>query len=143
MLHRIVAAGIGLLGASCLAAPLAISAGIGNNIGRPAASSLPLVDPGKPIPNPPSSGGSHKHFVFRFREHQQLVTGTPLWWGYAGDGPYYPPVAPVPVETTIFDLPPQERSRPPVFHEPICRTDTVTVPSESGGTSSINITRCY
>jgi hypothetical protein len=149
MIHRIVAAGIALLGAGCLAAPLAISAGINpGSSGRFAATSLPLVNPGHPIPNPPSpphSGAFHQHFAFKsFRRHEGFVPNTPLWWGYAGSGPtYYPPVATVPVETTIFDLPPQERSRPPVAYEPGCRTDAVTVPSESGGHRTINITRCY
>jgi hypothetical protein len=150
MLHRMTAAGIALLGACCLAAPLAISAGMNAGMnagmsGRPAAPSLPLVDPGKPIPNPPpQSGGNHQHFAFRsFRHHEGAEPGTPLWWGAAG---YYPQVESEPSEAPGYVYLPRDftdRPRPQVLYQPGCRTDTVTVPSESGGQRAINITRCY
>jgi hypothetical protein len=151
MVSRMIAAGIALLGASCLAAPLAISAGpnvgVSAGVNQRAAPSLPLVDPGKPIPNPPSppQSGGHHHFAFRSpRGHEPFEPGTPFWWGYAGYAPaYYPQLEVAPVAASAYEVPPQERSRPQVFYQPGCRVDAVTVPSESGGMRTINITRCY
>jgi hypothetical protein len=73
-------------------------------------------------------------------------TGFPVWWtgsylpsypyGYvdpSGEVPYaYPPLENF-----------SERSRPVVTYQRACRTDSQTVPSESGGERTINITRCY
>lgn len=151
MIHRMIAAGIALLGASCLAAPLAISAGVSGRIssgmnGHFRAPGMPLVNPGKPIPNLPSpqSGSFHQHSAFRsFRQHERFEQGTPLWWGY---GPSDYPVAEVePSQSQVYIYPQEfaERPRPPVLYQPGCRTEAVTVPSESGGQRTINITRCY
>jgi len=138
MLHRIMAAAIAIVGASLLAAPLAQAF---NQHG----AGLPLVDPGKPIPTPPSGGGTHPHFgaFHNFRRHEELANGFPLWWGYAGA---YQPAETTTTEPPIFVYPSRDfadRSRPQVFYQPGCRTDTQTVPSEAGGTRTITITRCY
>jgi hypothetical protein len=73
--------------------------------------------------------------------------GFPLWAGYAPY--YYPPGYVVPSEQPAYVYPAyppdywEERSRPVVTYQPGCRTDTQTVPSESGSARTINITRCY
>jgi hypothetical protein len=69
-----------------------------------------------------------------------------LWWGYE---PYVPFDYPFEYagEEPLYAFPPGEdfshRSRPVVFHEPGCRTDTQTVPSQAGGERTIHIVRCY
>jgi hypothetical protein len=73
-------------------------------------------------------------------------TGFPLWW--AGSYlpsypyPYADPSGEVPYAYPLMENF-SERSRPVVTYQRTCRTDTQTVPSESGGERSINITRCY
>jgi hypothetical protein len=139
MLHRMIAASIAVIGVSVLAVPLAQGF---NQRG----AGLPLVNPGKPIPKPPSGGGMHPHFgaFHNFRRHEEFANGFPLWWGgYASD---YQPTETTTPEAPLFYYPPRDfadRSRPQVFYDPGCRTDTQTVPSEAGGTRTITITRCY
>jgi hypothetical protein len=73
-------------------------------------------------------------------------TGFPLWWAgsYLPSYPYgyADPTGEVPHAYPLMENF-SERSRPVVIHEPSCRTDAKTVPSESGGERTINITRCF
>jgi hypothetical protein len=72
--------------------------------------------------------------------------GFPLWWAgtYLPSYPYgyAEPYAEVPNAYPLMENF-SERSRPIATHEPSCRIDTKTVPSESGGERTIHITRCY
>jgi hypothetical protein len=150
MTHRILAASIILL-CSGLAVPIS-AAPMGRSAHPPA-----LVKPGQPIPIPPTS----RAFVRSFRERSDALrpfgrrsfAGFP-WWGYGSYGPadfpsdYAPEQEPLTYPYPYpYPYPPyenfSERSRPPVFYQPGCRTDTQTVPSESGGERTIHITRCY
>jgi hypothetical protein len=140
--------------------------GFGTMAGIPVAAegagvraSLPLVNPGQPIaPQAPlmasPATGFRTHFgafgTFGHNGHFQRYP----WWGFAGTGPIYypsdytPPVPPVESFPAPYPAYPpyenfSERSRPPVYYQPGCHTDTQTVPSEAGGERTITITRCY
>jgi hypothetical protein len=75
--------------------------------------------------------------------------GSPLWWDdnapFASS--YYPSEYGPPYVEFPYGYPPfenfSERSRPIVNRPSECRTDSQKVPSESGGETMINITRCY
>jgi hypothetical protein len=154
MVHRLLIAGIIMLG-------LGSMAGVSTAAG-PSASPATLGRPGAPLPHPapnitaPMASPAHAlraHFGplarSRFKDRPQQF---PTWWGYPPyEGSEYPPEYPVPIEggaMTSAAYPPfenfSERSRPPVFHQPGCRTDVQKVPSaRGGGEQTINVTRCY
>jgi hypothetical protein len=77
--------------------------------------------------------------------------GFPWLLGYDDQGPYYyfygypgaPPDANAPAASTADMGPAPNQPVPVVAYRPGCRTTTQTVPAESGGTSTISITRCY
>jgi hypothetical protein len=145
MIHRILAASIILL---CSGPTAALSAA---SNGR-SAHSLELVKPGQSMRFP---APTFRPAVRGFRAHgdafrpfsRRHFAGFP-WWGYEPYGPdyfpsdYAPDAEPLPLPYLPFENF-SERSRPPVFYRPGCRTDTQTVPSESGGERTIHITRCY
>jgi hypothetical protein len=84
----------------------------------------------------------------RFKDRSQQF---PPGWGYPPyGGDDYPPEYTAPSESGPVPsaaYPPfenfSERSRPPVFYQPGCRTDVQKVPSERGGETTVNVTRCY
>jgi hypothetical protein len=84
-------------------------------------------------------------FFFRGREHRDGELRR--WAGYGiGYGPYDPGAYPASYDEPSYpyaypDAPPAERymARPPLH----CTTDAQKVPSEKGGETSINVTRCY
>jgi hypothetical protein len=145
MIHRIVAASIILLSFGLTAAVSAAPTGR-------SAHPLALVRPGQRIPTPtPPSTRFVRHFgAFGAFDHRHFARFP--WWGYGSYGPtdfpsdYAPEAEPLPYPYP-YPYPPfenfSERSRPPVFYQPGCRTDTQTVPSESGGERTIHVTRCY
>src|SRR6266567_6553162 len=147
MFHRILA-GIVVLGFGSMAEMSAAADG------RLARSSFPLVSPGQPLPPPapafvpPQARGFRAHIgAFGFGHNTHFLRFRP-WWGAppyvsSGDAPWddAAPVGSIPLAYPPFENF-SERSRPPVFYRPGCRTDTQKVPSESGGEVTINITRC-
>jgi hypothetical protein len=158
MTSRIFAASIVVLGIGAASLLVETSAG-----SAPLVAASALVRPGAP---PPVAAPSFAHrFVPRgigafsrmdgFHRGSRFGDGrgqaVPLWWGYASTFPgYYPPYAAPEYLPPYGDLPYasppyvnfSERSRPVVAHAPECRTDSQTVPSESGGERTIHITRC-
>jgi len=114
----VVAAGTLVLGISSKAAPLATP---GASPGR-SGPSLPLVNPGHPLPPMPGfgTGGIHPRFrAFRASHlYNEIPPGSPLWWGYAGAGPgYYPPDYALPYESNVFVYPPYGNF--PSYSEPL------------------------
>jgi hypothetical protein len=146
MSYRMLAAGIVMLG---FGAATGVSAAAQ---GGSAHTSLPLVNPGQRPPAPVAPATSFRsHFGAFGAFGRSSRFGRFPWWGAAPYGQiYYPPeeapsIVSIPVPYPLY--PPyenfSERSRPPVAYEPGCRTDTQTVPSETGGERTISITRCY
>jgi len=77
---------------------------------------------------------------------RRFLPQQPAWFpplmGYDDQGPYsnfyaYPAAWPDEVGSGLNQV------VPVVAHPPGCRTTTQTVPAERGGTSTVNITRCY
>jgi hypothetical protein len=87
--------------------------------------------------------------AFGFR--QPAFPGFPWLLGYDDQGPYYYfsgypgtlPDANAPTAPALDTGPGSNQPVPIVAYRPGCRTTTQTVPAESGGTSTISITRCY
>ena len=153
MIHRLLMAGVIMLGLGSMAE---VSTAVGSS-----ASPVTLVRPAAPLPHPaqsvrpPMSPPAHAlrgHFrpfaLSRFKDRSQQF---PLSWGYPpyGEGAY-PSDYTAPIDSgpvPYMAYPPfenfSERSRPPVFYQPGCRTEVQKVPSERGGEATINVTRCY
>jgi hypothetical protein len=147
MISKKCAAGMAALvtfGIGATIAPVETSARSGGFGAAPSMSAHGSVR--SSFASPHSALAHMRDFRTRLGDRRGERTGFPLWWsgdylpsypyGYAdlsGEVPYaYPPMENF-----------SERSRPIVTHPPACRTDTQTVPSESGGERTINITRCY
>lgn len=87
--------------------------------------------------------------AFGFRRPANL--GFPWLMGYDDQGPYYysygyPGTVPDanPSAAPAADTSPGSTQPVPIVaYRPGCRTTTQTVPAESGGTSTVSITRCY
>ena len=148
MISRIFAAGIGVLGIATMAAPVETSARPGGFV---AASSLGARSFVRPSIATPFSAHTFRSERMRqingfhlSREAERQSPGSP-WWGDASDLPsYYPSGYAVPYGGLPYPIENfSERSRPMVFYQPGCRTETQMVPSEGGGERSITITRCY
>src|SRR5215472_5294623 len=153
MIHRMLMAGIVMLGVGPIAE---VSTAAGRS-----ASPLTPVRAGAPLPHPaqsvtaPMSPPAHavrSHFGpfarSRFKDRAQQF---PLWGGYPlGGVSAFPSDYEAPIESgagPYMAYPPyenfSERSRPPVFYQPGCRTEVQKVPSARGGEQSITVTRCY
>ena len=132
-----------------VAAPSLMARGVGHQTAAPhlaVSSARPFVR--QPVNNgfrAPMNGLRFSQFRGR---HER---GFPWWWTYANGAPYdypsyYPPeyLPTYGLPATAYppiEYPPQSPRVVP--HEPECRTDTQKVPSEAGGETTINITRCY
>jgi hypothetical protein len=96
--------------------------------------------------SPHSALGHMRDFRMAHPGDRHVGTGFPLWWagGYLPSYPYgyADPFGEVPHAYPLMENF-SERSRPVVIYQPGCRTDSQTVPSETGGERTINITRCY
>ena len=157
MTSRMFAASIVALGIGAMVAPVETSAGSGGLIAAPSLSARGAVHPSVAAPSFAHTSlrrgmtGAFPTHVDGFRMSRpgdRRGPGFPMWWGYAPSVPnYYPSEYVAPTGESPYAYPPtenfSERSRPVVTHPPECRTDTQTVPSESGGERTINITRCY
>src|SRR5260370_34891699 len=156
MTSRSFGASIVLLGIGSMVAPVETSAASGGLIAAPSLSARGGV---RPSVRAPRSGhrslpqqmtrefSAHIRGFRMSRLGDHRGPGFPLWWGYGSDVPYdYPSEYAVPYEQQ-YGYPSadgfSERSRPVVFYQPGCRTDTQTVPSETGDERTINVTRCY
>ena len=69
------------------------------------------------------------------RKKERDRAGVPIEYGYPPDVPNIQPEYP--------NGPIVEPIKPPVSREPVCRTETKKVPSESGGQVTIRVTRCH
>jgi len=77
---------------------------------------------------------------------QSAYWAWPSWWGTDNGDPYYyypAGTASAPATTGTEDTSAAQRPVPVVVYQPGCRTQQQTVPSEAGGTRTVNITRCY
>jgi hypothetical protein len=159
MTPRALAASILALGIGAMAQSTDTWAGTGAHVAAPAFAARSV----RPTFAPPSVrlfGRQPVHDGFRagmngfrlsqFRGRHEFdfrrQAGFPWWWGYTSGVPYDLPYDYPSEYGSTYELPatpyPQP-SRPVVIHEPGCRTDTHKVPSEAGGETTINITRCY
>jgi hypothetical protein len=150
MTSRMFAASIIALGIGLMVVPIETA----RSGGLVAASSLTAQSPVRPSLAPRAHMSLRRDFPahmrgFRMSRLQDLRRRElPLWWGYAPDySNYYPSEYAAPYAEPPYAYQPSadfsERSRPVVFYQPGCRTDTQKVPSETGGERTINITRCY
>ncbi|SRR6266849_482077 len=134
------------LAAICAAAPLftpvAASARAGASGGGFHAGFRPSFHAAPPLTRafPARIGDFRRPFVRDRRVGRVLV-----WPGSGSFDPYYyyPSDDAAPYEGATEGISaPQPRARVMVY-TPGCRTQTQTVPSESGGSHTVNITRCY
>jgi hypothetical protein len=146
---------IGILGIGTMIAPIETLARSGG-FAAPSLSARGVVRPSFAPPHSvhlPLQHGFSGEFSGHMRDFRMARPGDrrggqgfPLWWAGAYV-PSYPYGYADPSWEGAYDYPPManfsERSRPVVTYQPGCRTDTQTVPSESGGERTINITRCY
>jgi len=104
----------------------------------------PLVRPGMIAPAPPAAGAVVPLHAFRlpgFRHRHQQATSVGGWYGGSSDQAVYP----VPYDASAAQGPAANvvpASLIPVNSQG-CSGQTKTVPSESGGTRTITITRCW
>jgi hypothetical protein len=157
MTSRIFAAGIVVLGVGAMAAPVESTAGSGGLIAASSPAAGGAVRPSVAAPHfshtflPRAMTGGIPANIRNFRTLRlgdRRGLGFPLRRGYAS---YVPDYYPSDYEAAYGDFPYahpptenfSERARPIVIYQPGCRTDTQTVPSETGGERTINITRCY
>jgi hypothetical protein len=154
MTSRIFAAGIVVFAIGAMVAPVETSARSGGFIAAPSFAARGAVRPSVAAPSSarafmpqrmtggiPTIRGFH---VSRLRDHRGSDFPPP--WGDAYVPNYYPSEYAVPYEDRPYAYPAEnfsERARPIVTYQPGCRTATQTVPSETGGERTINITRCY
>ena len=136
---------IGMLGIAAMIAPVEASARSGGLAAAPSLSAHGAVR--SSFASPHSALTHVRDFRMAHPGDRRGAVGFPLWWagGYLPSYPYPSGYADPSVEIPYASPPMEnfsERSRPIATHEPSCRTDTKTVPSESGGERTINITRC-
>ncbi len=157
MVSRMVLAGLGALCAvGSLVAPLSAKGAFGGRAGFAFHSAIHahgvLVRPahGRAL------AVGHRRFRLRQGRNFGAAFGgawlAPAWDGFDDIGPYdggaYYPAADTDAGTTAPAAAAVENGtlrsvRPIAVYRPGCRTQTQTVPSEAGGTSTVNIIRCY
>ena len=144
MSARMLAGVIALFGIGLVLSPDAASA---RRAGVPIGRVLhpgPLVRPGMIAPALPAAGAVVPLQAFRipgFRQRRQQPTSVGGWYGGTSDQAAYPvPYEVSPAQGPAANVAPANLI--PV-HTQGCGGQTKTVPSESGGTRTITITRCW
>ncbi len=163
MVSRIIlTSAVALVGIGSIVAPVwARGAFAGAFGGHPAAFHAgmahgPFIRPHGPFIRPHGPFVAHArvrtaHGLRRFGLRRNLLLSAPLWAGFDDIGPYYYYTGNYEVAgeehataaPAAVDGAPSRPVIPVMVYRPGCRTQTQTVPSEAGGTRSVNITRCY
>ena len=155
MIHRILSAGLAVVGVISLFIPITASARAGGSAGgfhggfrapvfhavRPAHAARPALT--HAFPARIGFRGAHLR--------DRRLARFPVWPDYGSFDPfyYYPPDYAASYAGAAVASPDADGASAPqppnrvMVYTPGCRTQTQTVPSESGGTRAVNITRCY
>ncbi len=153
MVSRIVLTGVvALVGVGSIVAPASARGAFGGHAAFAFHAGMPAHGPWF-RPHGPFAAHARvrAHGLRRFGLRQNLLLSVPLWAGFDDLGPYYYYPAgyaaageePAAAAPAAVDGAPARPVTPVMLYRPGCRTQTQTVPSEAGGTRTINITRCY
>ena len=122
----------------------AVARGAGMGAAHPPFAFRPALHPRAPFFQGAFHPIKERPLAFRRFPAGHAAFGTLPWWtGFDDQGPYYYYPASAAGSLDTDDGAAAQRPVPVAVYRPGCRTQQQTVPAESGGTRTINITRCY